>query len=233
LSRSILLAFVVLLFPLPAHAGGSAPAPQRVTGAFAQSDLFWTWDAALLLHVDVTPHGETLGYVRSSGPYLIDCPNACTRPLAFARTVELTAYPSPGATFDGWDAGVCEGQGNPCTFTITEDTIVGANFGGRYAEPQIAPAAGPVERYTLTVTVAPGVRVTSTPAAIDCASWPVTSAPCAATFPAGTVAVLHGTPLSCMWMWQGDGTIADDGSREVVMTANRFVVAAERYRPFC
>ncbi len=64
-----------------------------------------------MVTVDVEPWGG--GYVRST-PYLIDCPLACIRPVQPGRELTLTAYPTPGFTFDRW-TGACEGQPNPCT----------------------------------------------------------------------------------------------------------------------
>jgi len=108
----------------------STPSLQDV----ADSDFFWYWPCASFLHVETTPAGESLGYVRST-PYAIDCPHACTRPFAAGTTVVLTAYPSNGAYFTDW-SGACAGQGNPCTVTVNGDTQVTANFGGRRVHTQ-------------------------------------------------------------------------------------------------
>lgn len=57
----------------------------------------YVWPGAITLTVDVRPWGG--GYVRST-PYLIDCPLACIRPFDGGREVTLTAYPTPGHTFE-------------------------------------------------------------------------------------------------------------------------------------
>lgn len=87
----------------------------------------YTWPGAVLLSIGTLPPGQSAGYVRST-PYYIDCPYACVRPFDVGQTVTLSAYPSSGFEFTGWTGPACRGQGNPCTFTIEEDTGVGAVF---------------------------------------------------------------------------------------------------------
>lgn len=111
----------------------------------ADSDFFWYWPCASFLHVETTPAGESLGYVRST-PYAIDCPHACTRPFAAGTSVVLTAYPSNGAYFTDW-SGACAGQGNPCTVSVNGDTQVTANFGG------VAIPATPANAPQVTLTI--------------------------------------------------------------------------------
>ena len=77
-----------------------------------------------LLQVTPVPWGA--GFVQSP-PYYVDCPLACIRPLAANATITLTATPSAGYTFIGWQvadhgqpptAGACPGTGT-CTVTQT------------------------------------------------------------------------------------------------------------------
>jgi hypothetical protein len=226
----LLLAAAALLAPLTAHAAEPPPAPERITGAYARSDFFWTWNSALLLHVDVTPHEQTLGYVRSTGPYLLDCPNACTRPFAAGQTVELHAYPSPGASFAGWGGSACEGQGNPCTFTIAGDAIVTANFAGRYREPEtvLAPPLSAPSTYALTVVPDGLSLVESSPAGIfACSAWPPPgSGVCSASFAAGAIVTLTNVTRGCPGsVWGGAGTTTPAHERAVLMDADKLVTA--------
>jgi len=92
----------------------------------------YTWAGATTLTVDVEPWGG--GYIRST-PYLIDCPLACIRPFDPGREVTLTAYPTPGFTFDSW-TGACKGQPNPCALTTSGAALgVTAVFRGFYVPP--------------------------------------------------------------------------------------------------
>ena len=118
-----------LLLALPAS--GLARIPPEDDGST------YTWPGATTLTVDVSPWGG--GYVRST-PYLIDCPLACIRPVDRGRALTLTAYPTPGFTFESW-TGACEGQPNPCILTSSASAVgVTAVFSGFYVPP---PAPGP------------------------------------------------------------------------------------------
>ncbi len=129
---------VAILLALPA-AGQSRVPPEH-------DDSTYTWPGATTLAVDVQPWGG--GYVRSA-PYLIDCPVACVRPVDAGRELTLTAYPTPGFTFESWVGPACEGQANPCTLKASGAAVdVTAVFSGRYVPPVSSPA-GP----TLTLSV--------------------------------------------------------------------------------
>ena len=106
----------------------------------------YSWPGATVVTVDVQPWGG--GYVRST-PYLIDCPLACIRSLEPGREVTLTAYPTPGFTFESW-TGACAGQPNPCTLRSSGAAAdVTASFSGFYVPPAPPAPAGP----SLTVGV--------------------------------------------------------------------------------
>jgi hypothetical protein len=106
----------------------------------------YTWPGATTVTVNVEPWGG--GYVRST-PYLIDCPLACIRPFDQGREVTLTAYPTPGFTFESW-TDACAGQPNPCTLTTSGAALgVTAVFSGRYVPPA-APRSGPRLRISVS-----------------------------------------------------------------------------------
>lgn len=151
----------------------------------ADSDFFWYWPCASFLHVSVKPAGEALGYVRSV-PYAIDCPSACTRPFAQGAQVNLTAYPSEGATFDGWSGAACEGQGNPCLATVNGDTQVTANFGGvlESSPPETSRSFATLRVFMGYLS---GGSVTGT------SGFGCTFSVCAKTYPQGTSVTLSGT----------------------------------------
>ena len=129
----LLLALLALAALLPGLGQSKLP-PESDSSSY-------TWSGAATMAVDVQPWGG--GYVQSS-PYLIDCPLACVRPWAQGREVMLKASPTPGYTFERWD-GVCAGQRNPCTLTISGGLVeVTAVFGGHYTPPTPpAPPPGP------------------------------------------------------------------------------------------
>jgi hypothetical protein len=134
---TVLGAAVLLLLP----AAGQTRLPPEDDGST------YTWPGATMVTVDVEPWGG--GYVRST-PYLIDCPLACIRPVQPGRELTLTAYPTPGFTFDRW-TGACEGQPNPCTLNRAGAAAdVTAVFSGFYVPPAPAAPAGPA--LTLSVS---------------------------------------------------------------------------------
>ncbi len=90
----------------PAEPAGCVPDPARNP---------YTWPGAAALAITIAPCGS--GWVRST-PYLIDCPLQCLAPLAAGSTLTISATPSTGYRFAGWDGSACLGQGNPCTLTV-------------------------------------------------------------------------------------------------------------------
>jgi hypothetical protein len=119
-------------------AAGQSPSPSEGDGST------FTWPGATTVTVDIEPLGA--GYVRST-PYLIDCPLACIRPFDPGREVTLTAYPTPGFTFQSW-TGACAGRPNPCTLTTSGDALgVTAVFSGSYVPPSPpSPPSSPSRR---------------------------------------------------------------------------------------
>jgi Divergent InlB B-repeat domain len=74
----------------------------------------------------------------SSAPGGISCGGTCSGRFFEGDTVTLTAIPATGAVFTGW-SGPCSGR-RGCTFTVTGDTTVQAEF--RVAEWTLAVALG-------------------------------------------------------------------------------------------
>jgi hypothetical protein len=102
------------------------------SAASGAADGYYTWPGAVSLHVHTTPADASPGYVQSD-PYYIDCPNACDRSYDPGQSVTLWAHPTGGFAFTSWTTGPCAGTTvNPCTFTITADTDVTADFSGHY-----------------------------------------------------------------------------------------------------
>jgi hypothetical protein len=132
LRRAVTISALVVIAVLLPGAGQSKP---------PESDgSTYTWTGAATLTVDVKPWGG--GYVRSD-PYLIDCPLACIRAFEPNSEVRLSAYPTPGHTFKGWE-GACAGQGNPCTIKAAGAMDVTAILEGQYVPPVTSPAAATV-----------------------------------------------------------------------------------------
>jgi phospholipase C len=121
----------------------------------------------------VTPSAAGAGTVTSS-PSGISCPGTCMASFASGTQVTLTATPSSGYFFNGWQGGNCAGT-STCTVTMTTATNVNALF-----------ATG--NQLTVQLTGAGTGTVTSSPAGINC---PTT---CGAAFPPNTQITLSETP---------------------------------------
>ncbi len=74
--------------------------------------------------VTVTKSGAGSGTVTGGK---INCGGTCTTPLALGTVVTLTAKAASSSTFTGW-SGDCIGTQPTCTFTITAENNVTANF---------------------------------------------------------------------------------------------------------
>jgi hypothetical protein len=113
------------------------------TGALSvppEHDSYYTWPGAQLLQVSTVPWGA--GFVQNRPKYYIDCPYACIRPFDMGASVTLTAVPSTGYTFIGWQVadhggpptGACPGTGT-CTVTMSGAKDVVALFSGPPSQP--------------------------------------------------------------------------------------------------
>jgi len=72
----------------------------------------------------------TAGKITLSAPAQVECAgsSSCSYQFAINSPIALSATPSPGYVFSGWDTtnGRCEGSG--CTFALTGQTVVTAKF---------------------------------------------------------------------------------------------------------
>ncbi|MDX6515380.1 MAG: trimeric autotransporter adhesin [Gaiellaceae bacterium] len=228
----IVLALILALGALLAGQG-AASTKDAVPPPYDQSDSFWSWPGSVLLHVSVSPAEATAGYVVSD-PYYIDCPWACTRPYDAGSTVVLTAYPTNGFTFTSWSGDACAGQGNPCTLTMTANTLVTANFSGSYV-PREVPST-PAGRYTLTVhpTGDPWSSITSDIGGINCTDFGVIGT-CSASYPAGTHVSLSANPFiifSIFGGWSGSAT-GSANPLDVTMNGNKYITASFFFGCIC
>jgi hypothetical protein len=217
----VVLALIVVFGSLFASSGGAA------TKATSE-DTPWSWPGAVMLSVDTTPTGDAAGNVRSD-PYLIDCPGACKRPYDPGTKVTLTEAPTRGFTFTAWSGATCdEGQtSSTCTFVITQDTHVVADYSGKY-DPHVPDATC----CTLSVNVT-GFQayIGSTPgSAIDCVTpwyvwWihayfdPTFQNRCSASFNPGTeVTLFTGSGCDQFIGWSDTGSTS--WTRTFKMTSN-------------
>jgi Divergent InlB B-repeat domain/WD40-like Beta Propeller Repeat len=171
--------------------------PRSVTATFTKKPV-----------LTVTKAGSGNGTVTSS-PAGIDCGPDCSEPYDEGTTVTLTANPDATSTFAGW-SGACNGTGS-CTVTMNASKSVTATFD---AEDQ-----------GLTVTVAGGGSVASTPAGISCPGT------CVATFAPGTMVTLTASPdppNSISWSGDCSGT---DPTCVVTMNGPRAVTATFQPSP--
>ncbi len=143
-----------------------------------------------LFSLEVTVSGG--GVVMSTTDENIHCPDRCriTVPLENGRVITLIPSPDPGMIFDGW-SGACSGRGQ-CNVTmetdITDVTVsVSAKFRG---VPLLINIQGPE---------GVAVRITSTPAGINCPS------DCTWEFPQGTlVRLMQNASPDFIVTWSGE-----------------------------
>ena len=136
--------------------------------------------------VTIMSTGTGTGGVRSS-PAGIDCGATCTANFPIGSLVALIATPTSDSGFTGW-SGPCTGTG-PCTFMVTADTTVTANFD--------------VATYPVTIALAGNGTgtIASTPAGLSCPGT------CTSTFTHGTMVTLTPTTAagSTFLGWSGGG----------------------------
>jgi hypothetical protein len=159
--------------------------------------------------LSVTDAGTGSGTVTSS-PSAISCPGTCSHQFTAGSPVTLTATPTSGSTFTGWNGGGCTGT-STCMVTMSSDQSVTATF---TANP-------PPHTLTVIASGASGTgTVTSSPAGISCPSS------CSHSFPSGTQVTLTATPTSgnSFVGWSGGGC-SGTGTCTVTMSADQTVHA--------
>jgi uncharacterized repeat protein (TIGR01451 family) len=91
--------------------------------------------------LDVVIEGTGQGRVVST-PTGIDCAPDCQNIFEDNETVQLSAFPESGSSFDGW-SGDCSGTTNPIQFTLTADRTCTANFSRPTADLGVTMSASP------------------------------------------------------------------------------------------
>lgn len=184
-----------------------------------------TMDMALTIQVrldlrqvrlDVTTSGDGSGGVTSSdGAITCDgsATQVCSTTLTVGTEITLTATATGTSVFAGWSGGGCTGT-DPCTFTITEDTTVGASFD--------------LDRRSLTVTLAGtgSGSVTSSPAGIEC------GADCSEPYDVGTMVTLTAVASSDSTFTGWSGACTGTAACTVTMDAARAVTATFTLRRY-
>ena len=138
----------------------------------------------------------------------INCGGTCTTPLALGTAVTLTAKASSNSTFTAW-TGDCAGVQPACTFTITGENNVTANF-------DLAAAGG-----------GGGGGATSFKIGISKnGNGTVTTDPATQSFAAGTVVNLTATPGAGQpWVGWGGACAGTSPTCTLTMDANKSVTA--------
>ena len=136
--------------------------------------------------ITITQSGNGMGTIESSDGQ--SCAEAtCTLELALGSVVTLTPNAATGSNFTGW-TGACE-SGGPCTFSVTDDASLTAEF--------------TLQKIAVTVTKTGGgvAKIVSSPAGIDC------GATCTAEFDYGTMVTLtaEATAGTTLVGWSGGG----------------------------
>jgi Divergent InlB B-repeat domain len=156
--------------------------------------------------VTVTRSGVGSGTVTGGK---INCGGTCTTPLALGTIVTLTAKPASNSIFTAW-TGDCVGTQSTCTFTITAENNVTANF-------DLAPAGG---------GGGGGGTVSFKISISKNGSGTVTTDPATQSFAAGTVVTLTATPAAGQpWIGWAGACAGTSPTCTLTMDANKSVTA--------
>jgi Divergent InlB B-repeat domain len=157
--------------------------------------------------VTVTRSGTGSGTVTGGK---INCGGTCTTPLALGTVVTLTAKASSNSTFTAW-SGDCIGTQPTCTFTVTAENNVTANF-------DLAPAAGGggggggAASFKISISKNGNGTVTTDPAT--------------QSFASGSVVTLTVTPGAGQpWVGWGGACAGTSPTCTLTMDANKSVTA--------
>ncbi len=158
--------------------------------------------------VTVVRAGTGSGTVSGAGGK-INCGGSCSTPLALGTAVTLTAKAASNSTFNGW-TGDCVGAGLTCTFNISAENNVTANF--------VAAAAGggggggAAASFKISISKNGNGTVTTDPAG--------------QSFASGTVVTLTATPGAGQpWVGWGGACAGISTTCTLTITANQAVTA--------
>ncbi|MDH5784448.1 MAG: hypothetical protein OEZ16_02435 [Chromatiales bacterium] len=99
--------------------------------------------------VTLNPTGLGAGTV-TSNPVGIDCGIDCTEVYNSGTSLTLDAVAAAGSIFTGWSGGGCSGTAS-CTFTVSADTTITADFARLFTLTTVATGSGTVS------SAAPGI----------------------------------------------------------------------------
>lgn len=141
----------------------------------------------------------------------INCGGTCTTPLALGTAVTLTAKASSNSTFTAW-SGDCIGAQATCTFTITGENNVTANFDLVAAGGGGGGGGGGTVSYKISIS--------------RNGSGTVTTDPATASFAPGTVVTLTATPSAGQpWIGWGGACAGTSPTCSLTMDADKSVTA--------
>lgn len=186
--------------------------------------------------IGYTSTGDGLGMVSfSPAGSLAFCSANCTSAFAPGTRVTMTARPSPGMQFLGWNSegGECQGTSPICTLTIGKQvTLVSAGFGKvpAPASYKLSYARGGAGGGTLT-------------ASVNGAQLPCIGASCSTTQPGGTLITLAarpddgstfagwsgactGTAPSCSFALRADSTVTASFEKQAASQVSLLVTSA-------
>jgi hypothetical protein len=156
----------------------------------------------------VTRNGTGSGTVTGGK---INCGGTCTTPLALGTAVTLTAKASSNSTFTAW-SGDCIGAQATCTFTITGENNVTANFDLVAAGGGGGGGGGGTVSYKISIS--------------RNGSGTVTTDPATASFAPGTVVTLTATPSAGQpWIGWGGACAGTSPTCSLTMDADKSVTA--------
>ena len=156
--------------------------------------------------VTVTRSGAGSGTVTGGK---INCGGTCTTPLALGTVVTLAAKASSNSTFTAW-TGDCAGIQPTCTFTITAENNVTANFD--LAAPAGGGGGGGAVSFKISISKNGNGTVTTDPAT--------------QSFASGAVVTLTATPAAGQpWIGWAGACAGTSPTCTLTMDANKSVTA--------
>jgi hypothetical protein len=123
-----------------------------------QTDVITYDGPSYTLSETVTGSGFVAGAEDGAPNAALACPGACGASIPYrpGTTIQLTATPAPGATFEGWQ-GACAGTAPTCSVTLGADEAVTAVFTTTTPTP-VLPTGSEPEAAEAPVTGGPSGR---------------------------------------------------------------------------